>query len=387
MERERSKVDTKQCGVRTFLIVFCFVLFTAYSFLLSGCKDKVKPGTAEVKRHVVTGVSVTDAGPLQVDEYYETSGTVKAKTASLISGRLMGTVTSFKVKEGDRVTAGQVLMTIDDRDSIQRVTAAEAGYKEALKALEAARQNRSLTDITYQRYKRLFDEKALSRQEIDQIDSQKKIADLEYERVQEMVNRAKAGLSEAQVNHGFTRVAAPVSGIVTDKKIEIGSMAVPGVPMMTVEDTSSFRIEAYIDESLSGKLRTGMPVDVVIDSLGQNVKGAIREIVPAVDPMTRTFLIKVALPGGGLKSGLYAKVKIPFGKKEVIALPKSAIIERGQLTGVYTVDDKNVITYRLVRVGKEYNGNVEILSGINPKDRVITGGIEKAIDGGIVAFK
>ncbi|GAB4422595.1 MAG: efflux RND transporter periplasmic adaptor subunit [Thermodesulfovibrionales bacterium] len=345
-------------------------LVTVFSILLAGCREKVKPGVAETKMQTVADVTVTELHPSLVDEYYETSGTVKAKTISVIASRMMGTVTSLRVKDGDRVNAGQLIMTIDDRDVAQRVKAAE-------KAVEAAGLNRYLTDITYQRYKRLHDERAISQQEIDQIETQKKVADTEYE-------RAKAGLTEAQVYHGFTRITSPTSGIVTEKKIDLGSMAVPGMPLMTVEDNSSFRIEANVDEGISGKIKLGMHVDVIIDSLGQQIKGRISEIVPAIDPMSRTFLIKVDIKGSNLRSGLYAKVKIPAGKREAILVPAKTIVEKGQLTGVYAVDAKGMITYRLVRVGKHHNRNVEILSGINTGDRVITEGVERAVDGGIV---
>jgi RND family efflux transporter MFP subunit len=338
--------------------------------LSAGCKDKVKPGTAEVKRQAVTGVILAEVHPAQVDEYYETSGTVKAKTISVIASRVMGTVTSIKVKEGDRIHAGQVLMTIDDRDVAQRVKAAE-------KAVEAAKQNKSLMDITYQRYKNLHDEKAISQQEIDQIETQKKVSDMEYE-------RAKAMLAEAQVHYGFTRITAPTSGIVTEKKIEPGSMAVPGVPILTVEDNSSYRIEANVDERLSGKLKIGTPVNVVIDSIGQEVKGRISEIVPSVDPMSRTFLVKIDLKSPSLKTGLYGKVLIPEGKKESILVPKKSIVEKGQLVGVYTVDSKGVVTYRLIKTGKKYGEQVEILSGLSGGEKIIVDGVEKAVDGGVV---
>lgn len=342
----------------------------AILLLSAGCKDKVKPGTAGVKRQAVTGVTLAEVHPTQVDEYYETSGTVRAKTISVIASRVMGTVTSVKVKEGDRVHAGQALMTIDDRDVAQRVKAAE-------KAVEAAKQHKSLSDITYRRYKNLHDEKAISQQEIDQIETQKKVSDMEYE-------RAKAMLAEAQIYHGFTRISAPTSGVVTEKKIELGSMAVPGIPILTVEDNSYFRIEANVDERLSGKLKIGMPVDVIIDSIGQEAKGRITEIIPAVDPMSRTFLIKIALKMPSLKTGLYGKVLIPEGKREAILVPQKAIVEKGQLVGVYVVDDKGVITYRLIKAGKKYGEQIEVLSGLSGGEKIIVDGVEKAVDGGII---
>lgn len=370
LRSKNKKAGSKQYAVSTIIFIFCCLLLSAYSLLLIGCKGKVKPGTAEVKRQVVTGVTLAEVHPAQVDDYYETSGTVRAKTISVIASRMMGTVTSVKVREGDRVHAGQVLMTIDDRDVAQRVKAAE-------KAVEAAKQNKALADITYQRYKKLRDEKAISMQEIDQIETQKKVADMEYE-------RAKAMLAEAQVHHGFTRITAPTSGIVTEKKIELGSMAVPGVPILTVEDNSSYRIEANVDERLSGKLKIGTPVNVVIDSIGQEVKGRISEIVPSVDPMSRTFLVKIDLKAPSLKTGLYGKVLIPEGKKEAILVPKKAIVEKGQLVGVYTVDSKGVVTYRLIKTGKKYGEQVEILSGLSGGEKIIVDGVDKAVDGGVI---
>ncbi len=350
-----------------FFILCCIALIAP---LLSGCKEKIKPGTVQVKRQVVSGVEVSEVVPSQADEYYETSGTIKAGTSSVVASRTMGNVTSLKVREGDRVRAGQLLMTLDNRDMAQKVKAAE-------KAAEAAAQNRTLMDVTYSRYQKLYEGKAVSRQEMDQIETQKKVAESEYE-------RSEAGLAEANVYYGFTRITSPISGVVTEKKIDAGSMAVPGMPLLTVEDASSFRIDLNVDEGMTGKLMAGMPVDIVIDSLSLTIKGRVSEIVPAVDPMSRTFLIKIAIKEPGLRSGLYARVMIPVGKKEAILLPKKAVVEKGQLTGVYVVGADNAITYRLIRLGKEYNNAVEILSGVNAGDRVITGNVEKAVDGGIL---
>lgn len=374
----KSKIKNIGATSLFLLLLFCS------SALIIGCKDKVRSGTAEIKREAVTGITLAEIQPVQVDEYYETSGTVKAKTISIIASRVMGTVTSVKIKEGDKVHAGQVLMTIDDRDVEQRIRAAESGYKEALKALEIAKQNKALVDITYQRYKKLYDERAISQQEIDQIETQKRVADIEYDRIQEMVNKSKAVLSETKIHQEFTRITSPVSGVVTEKKIELGSMAMPGMPILTVEDNSYFRIEANVDERLSGKLKTGMSVDVIIESLGQETKGRISEIVPFVDPMSRTFLIKVDLKIPSLKTGIYGKVLIPEGKKEAILVPQKAVVEKGQLVGIYVVDSQGVITYRLIKTGKKYGEKIEVLSGLSSGEKIIIDGIEKAVDGGII---
>jgi RND family efflux transporter MFP subunit len=283
------------------------------------------------------------------------------------------------------VKAGQPLLAIDDRDIIQKVKAAEAGHRESLKALETAKQNRALAEITYARYKKMADAKAISRQEMDQMETQNKIAALEYERIQETVDRAAAGLSEAGVYLGFTRIYAPAAGMITEKKIDVGSMAAPGMPLFTLEDTSAFQAEITLDESLSGKFKPGMPALVFIEALKRPFKGRIREILPAIDTLSRSFTVKIALAGApGLRTGLYAQARIPAGAKEVILAPLQALVVKGQLTGVYAVDDRGVIAYRLVRTGKTYGNSVEILSGLVGKDRIIVQGVEKAVDGGIM---
>jgi len=352
---------------------------------LTGCKEKVGPGVRDIKRAQVTGISIGPVISEPLDDYYETSGTVKARTVSLVSSRLMGTITSVRVKEGDRVGTGQVLLTLDDSDVLQKVRGAQEGYIEAQKGAEAAQENKRLREITYQRYKKIYEEKALTRQELDQIETQKKVADLDYDRAAAAVRRVEAGMNEARVFHSFSRVTSPVSGIVTEKKAEVGSMAVPGMPLITVEDNSGYRLEINADEKISGKIRPGMEVNVFIESLNKEIKGSVTDVVQAIDPASRSFLVKISLKDEGLRSGLYAKVAIPIGKKDTLAIPRGAIVEKGQLTGVYTVDATNVITYRLIRAGKSHGDRVEILSGLHAGDKVIISGVERAVDGGIAA--
>ena len=355
--------------LRLLTVIMSASIFIAA--LTAGCSGKVAPGTAEVKRVPVTGVSTTELKLSPVEDYYETSGTVKAKNVGIISSKIMGSVTSVAVHEGQRVDRGQTLITIDDSDILQKVKAADS-------AVESAQQQKQLADVTFLRYAKLYEAKALSKQEFDQVETQKKIATSE-------LGRAQAMLREAQAYQGYAHVKAPFAGIVTGKKIDPGSMAMPGMQLLTVEDTSGFLVEAPVDEKLSAQLRAGSPVDVSIDALNRTIRGRVSEVVLAIDPMSRTFIIKVEVSGTGLKTGLYSKVRITTGTRDALTISLSSIVEKGQLNGVYVVDAKGIISYRLVRIGKQFGSNVEILSGLNPGDTIISSGMDNAVDGGIIA--
>ena len=337
-------------------------------FLMIGCKSKTEDS---VKRPEISGVKVEPVAQSQVDNIYEVTGTVRSNQTSLVASRVMGTATSIPVREGDVVQKGQLLLTIDDRDAAQRLQAAKM-------LAEAAKQNSDLTDKTWQRYKKLHAEDVVSQQEMDRIDTQKKLADAEYNRVKAMADEAATYLS-------FTKVTAPVSGRITEKRIEAGSMATPGMPLLVIEGGGNSYIEVSIDAGIGPAVKTGMPVDAEVDTIAGPLAGFIKEVFPAVDPGSRTFTAKIGFKNANPRSGLFARVRIPIGKKQAIVIPEHAVVRKGQLTGVYAVDDQGVVTYRLVRAGKAFAAGTEILSGLKANDRIVTSSIERVIDGGMIS--
>jgi RND family efflux transporter MFP subunit len=363
---------------------FLIFLYLAGAILLVGCEGKVKPGSAEVQRQTVTGVTIATISPTQVDSFYETSGTVRANATSVVAPRIMGAITAVKVRQGDTVKAGDLLLTIDDRDAVHKVSAAEAAYGEAKSGLSAAGENRSLARVTSERYGHLFAEKTISRQEMDQVETRRKIAENEYERAEDMVRRTKAGFDEAKIYLGHTKIISPVTGPIVEKKADPGSMAMPGMPLLVVEDASQLKVEAYIDERLLGRFKVGMPAYIVVGDAGHRIRGTIGEITPAIDPSTRTYALRVYVDDRSLRSGMYVKLFIPEGKKDVLLVPKKAVVERGQLTGIFVKDEKGVLTYRLVKPGRLFGDNVEIVSGLTAGESIVVTGAEKAVDGGVV---
>ena len=332
--------------------------------LLAGCGKGHEP--KEIERPVVSGVKVERLEPSIIDESYDASGTVTAKTVSAISSRVMGTVTAVHVKEGQRVRAGQPLLTIDARDLRERVQAAESAHNEAMKALGSATEQRDLAQKTFERFRKLHEQNALSTQELDNVETQKNVAEHEYERVAAMVKRAEAGLKEARVYMGFAQITSPIDGIVSAKRTDTGSMASPGMPLMMVEDDSAYRVEASVDERFLKTMVMGMRAEVAVG--GDVLEGRVVEIVPSVDPVSRTFVVKLEVPSGTLRSGQYVKVSFATGRKESLLVPASAVVRKGQLTGVYRVADKGLVTYRLIKAGRMHGASVEVLSGLEPGD-------------------
>jgi len=350
------------------MIAYFLIAIMSFIFMAAGCKDTKEDA---VPRPQISGVKIDPVAVSTVDDIYEVTGTVRSNQTSLVASRVMGVVTSVKVKEGDFVQKGQLLITIDDRDAEQRLRAANMSS-------EAAKQSQALAEKTWQRYKKLYDEEVVSQQEMDRMDTQKKLADAEYNRVRAMADEAATYLS-------FTKVTAPVSGRITEKRIETGSMATPGMPLLVVEGGGSSYIEVSIDAGVGPAVKTGMPVEAEIDTMLRPLAGVIKEVFPAVDPASRTFTAKIGFKNENPRSGLFARVRFPIGKKAAILVPERAVVRRGQLTGVYAVDDQGLVTYRLVRTGKSSSAGTEILSGLKTGDRIITDGMGKVVDGGIIS--
>lgn len=361
-----------------WMVVLSVVMMLTFGCGKSSQENKLVPVE-------VASVTVQEIKAAKMTAVYETSGTVKARTVSVVAAKVMGTVTAVLVKSGDRVQAGQVLATLEDRESYQKVIGAEAGYREAMKGREVAARNQELQAITYERYRQLHDGAAISQHQLDQVHTQSQVADLERERAEESVKRAMAALEEARVYQGYSRLLAPLTGVVTEKKLEVGSMLLPGMPAITVEDTDGFSLEAYVEETLAGKLPVGLPVTIEVAALSREFSATIEEVVPSVSAASRSFLVKFRLPQAeGIRTGLYGTVKIPSGEKIGVYVPQAAVVTKGQLTGVYVLDDAKRLSYRLVRLGQKQASAVEVVSGLNDGERVVVAGVENAVDGGVV---
>jgi RND family efflux transporter MFP subunit len=365
------------------IIVYIGAIFLTLA--VYGCGEKIKPGESTVQRPQVSGVTIEEVRPSETEVFYETSGSLKSRNTVLVSAKIMGEVMGIKVKPGDAVKEGDVLLTISAPDINAKADAAREAFKEAQRGADIAGENKGLMEKTFERYKKLYEEKAISGQEFDEVKSKKEVAVLEYERAQRALDRAEAGLQEAEAFKGYAVVRSPLNGIVSEKMIDIGNMAMPGAPLILVEEPV-YRVEAAVDEKLLSSINTGTLVLITIDPIAINTTGRVAEIVRQVDPLTRTFTVKIDLNENpkSLRGGMYAKVRIPTGKKPGLFIPLDAVISRGDMSGVYAVSEDGIVTLRFVKTGKSSEGKIEILSGLSEGEKIIVKGLEKAVDGGKV---
>lgn len=369
--------------MKRYTLIITAILIT---FVLPACGKKIGgKEKAAPERPVVSGVVTEALNPVKVTDYYETLGTVKAEDTAVISARMTGTVKAIHVRAGDPVKPGDLLVELDSPEIEAKLRAAREGREEALRGLEMAGKEKTLAEKTFQRYKALFEEKAISEQEFDQIKTKRDLAVLGHELAEKRLKRVEAQVKEAESYRAFTRITSPVSGVVAEKKIDLGSMAMPGVPLLIIEKRD-YLVEASVNEELLGKVREGMRLFLEFPSLSLRTEGVVKEVIRQVDPSTRTFRVKIRpdqMPGS-LRGGLFSRIRIPLGEKEILLIPETAVVKRGQLRGVYTVGKDGVLSLRYIKTGRAYPGGIEVLSGLEPGERVVVKGVEKAVDGGIL---
>ena len=356
------------------------ILFLLTLLSVQGCGKK-EQGEKTQQPPVLSGIQVATLSSSAIAETMEATGTVRARSSAPLSARIAGTVTSVPVREGDRVTAGRLLATIEATEAEAGSAGAEAGLTEARQGLEEAMARKRLADNTFERFRKLAEEQAITRQELDMRRADKEVADQGVARAEARLAQARELARSAGVIAGYGKVTAPLAGIVTGKKVEKGMTVFPGTPLMTIEAEGAYRLEAEAPESLAGALRTGQPVRVVIDGAALEVNGRIGEISPTADPATRTLTVKIDLAGKGLRSGMFGRAIFPQGERKGILAPRNALVERGALTSVWVVDTKKTARMRLVKAGRTVGGQMEILSGLNEGERIIVGGVEQVSEG------
>jgi len=199
--------------------------------------------------------------------------------------------------------------------------------------------------------------------------------------------QANAALTQSRTSLANTQIRAPFAGVVTEKKADAGTFASPGMSLFTLEDTRSYRLEAMVDESDIRLVRVGEAVPVHLDSVeSAEFRGKVTQIVPAADPASRGFLVKIELPADArMRSGLFGRARISRGVRSTLLIPRTTIVERGQLRGVFVIDANRIAQLRYVTLGKASGEKVEVLSGLQDGEKLIAAPGDRDLGGKQIA--
>lgn len=333
------------------------LLFLAIVITGCGSEEQQKETQSPLQVEALTASSSVAA------EAYSFPARVESDNQANMSTIVMGTVTSVPVSVGEKVKKGDVLIRIKDDQILAQKSQLEANMVQAKANLENTEKN-------YNRIKNLYAEESATSKEMDDISTMYEIAKANKEALEARLNEVNEMLA-------YTTIRAPFEGIVARKFVAEGDMAAPGHPLIAVADPSSIKITANIPEKWIGQIEEGEEVSVTVASAGiYNAVASLSAVSQAGDPMSRQFAVEVAISDSemteSLKTGMFAEISINLDESETIFIPKSSIVERGQLTGIFTLNDDQKAVLRWVRIGKSSGDKVEIISGLKVGEQYVS---------------
>jgi membrane fusion protein, multidrug efflux system len=361
----RSASNPLRRGTSTRLATFAFIL-------AMGWGAAPAHGAAALKTHIVGGAESASG--------YSTDATVEALRDARIASQVPGRIVALPVRAGERVQAGQVLVRIDASVVSQQVVASQAQLAQAEAQAVVARNE-------LQRARQLFAKSYVSQAALDQAEAQARAAQAEVKAL-----TAQVGAASAQA--GLHVLHAPFAGWVAQVPVSLGDVAGPGQTLMQLYDPSALRVSAQVPESVVSRLQPLADVTLVRTPSGSDsqaraaepvtLSGLKAEVLPAVDPVSRTVTVRVALPAvsDGVHPGQSVKVSLAWrlgagsasassaGATARLTVPRSAVVVRSELQGVYTVDRDGGVRLRQVRLGRVVGEAIEVLAGLNAGEQV-----------------
>lgn len=354
--------------------------------LLAACGHKEDLAKKAAAPAPAVSVQVAKVATAEWPTSREVVGTVRARNTASVSARIMAYVREVRVSQGDTVRAGQVLITLDSKDldtarrqAMEAQREAQSTEAEVESAIRAAKAQRDLAQVTFERMKGLFEKKSISNQEFDEAQARFRLAQANVEMAEAKRKQLEARIAQAHeqvqsagIQQTYTQITAPFAGVISEKRVEPGNLATPGAPLLMIEQVGSYRLETPLDESLLPTVKRGAAVEVQLEALDRTVRAMVSEIVPAIDAATRTVTVKLDLPGvANLRSGMSGRAKFGAGAERVLLAPAAALRNEGSLQVAFVVEG-GVARTRMVTLGERRDDMVRILSGLNEGEQVVS---------------
>jgi RND family efflux transporter MFP subunit len=370
-------------------------LLIATGILAAGCGGGNETGPQKVE--IIQGLQVQKIRLQNVADELEAPGNVIAVSTAQLAARTMGTVLQVAVREGDSVKRGQVLAQLDEREMVSRRSAAQAASQgataavaQARNAVVAAQAQADVMKKTYDRYAYLKEQKSVSLQEFDEVAAKQQAAQASLEQAKAALSQSEAGVAQAESEAhaaesvaSYARIVAPFDGRVIRRTVEPGSLVSPGMPLFVVEDTSRYQLEATLPAEALNTVKKNDVARVQLDGWAEkSLPGKVAEIEAGADATSHTLKARVDLPKeAGVQSGMFGRAYFARGEKPALVIPRDSLVSRGQLRGIYVVDDAGLMRWRVVTLGKSTGEQVELLSGLNDGDVVVLNPGSQELDG------
>ncbi len=337
-------------SVATIVILMLWILGTFRRGVIQAAKEPVPVESA-------AGLTTQKVTMQTVPAVTEAVGTVQAEQVAAVTSRVVANIVDMRVSAGQRVTSGETLVVLDDRDLRHRVEQAQDAARSAEATLAQAQSD-------YKRDKPLFDQQVITAYDFEHTQTNLKTAEANFRRLQQAVQETEVNLSYAVIRSAFT-------GVVVDKLVNLGDLAAPGRPLLTMYEEGRLWLEANVPEDLMGHIRLNELLTFRIDALSREMRGRVVEIVPSSDPSSRTVVARVRLSETkDILPGMFGRLLIPMKPEEVLAVPASALIRAGQLTMVEVVQEARR-ERRTVQLGRAVGNQFEVLSGLAAGETVV----------------
>lgn len=318
-------------------------------------------------------VPVVSVQSHSVGQGFELDGVIEAVKQSTISAQVPGRVTQLLVKVGDKVRAGQLLATLDDREAQSGVQRSQAQVAQAQAELSNAQAN-------FKRTQELRAQGFISAAALDSAQAQLRAA-------QAARDQASAGGRQAGLSQTFTRVTAPFDALVLQTQADVGTLAMPGTPLLTVYAPQPLRAVVQVPMSRANALTAAVKIEVQLPTADGNlvwVHPSRTRAVPGADPVSQTVEWRLDLPATAVASstvGQQVRVRFAAGQSQRLVVPSSAVLRRGELTAVYVAAGKG-FALKAVRLGAEHGSQgTEVLAGLMPGDQVAVDPVKAGLQG------
>jgi RND family efflux transporter MFP subunit len=374
----------------------------AFSLVVSGISacgggDHAPPEQARAP----VDVTVVPVTTVDTTERLEAGGVVAAQESASLSTRIVATIGAVRVKAGDRVRAGDVLVALDARDVVEHThqirasaLAAEKSVAQARTEQSAAEAEHRLATAWHKRIAALHARNSATDQERDEADARLTAAAARVAGARAAIEvadanlvAARSGLGAATATESYTSVRAPFDGLITERLIDPGNLAAPGVPLLRIESDGARQVVVRVDEARAAYVHPGDRVDVEIDERGESTgdesaqQGVVAEVARAVGADQRAFTVKVTVPRTvTARSGTFARVVFRGAPRRALLVPETAIHRQGQVSSVYVMQD-GLARLRLIQVGPSSSAGVEVLAGLDAGESVVTSPTGRLADG------